>query len=126
MREVMTDEVSPQQEVAETSRGAFEMERRLVAARNLYAENRAHQPDSQNWYAVGALLNLQRRIAISAEERYHMIAKEAYFLARQAEFRGPSFVAEWVDAEARIDALLNGNEAEPLQPHPDRTLRGHE
>jgi hypothetical protein len=125
MREVMTDEVNPQQEVAETPRGAFAMERRLVAARNHYAENRA-QKDGQSWYALGATFNIQRRIAISAEERYHMIAKEAYFLARQVAFRGPSFVAEWMDAEARIDAMLKGNEEEPLLPHPDRTLRGHE
>jgi hypothetical protein len=122
----MTDEVNPQQEVAETSRGAFAMERRLVAARNLYAENRAQKQDGASWYAAGALFNLQRRIAISSEERYHMIAKEAYFLARQTDFRGPSFVSEWQQAEARIDAMLKGNEEEPVSPHPDRTLRGHE
>jgi hypothetical protein len=122
----MTDEVNPQQELAEIGSRGFEMERKLIAARSVYAENRAQKHDGRQWHAVGVLLNIQRRITISAEERYHMIAKEAYFLARRTEFRGPSFVGEWMDAEARIDAMLKGNEEEPVLPHPDRTLRGHE
>jgi hypothetical protein len=42
---------------------------------------------------------------INANNRHDQIAKEAYYLAENAHFKGDS-VAHWLQAEASIDAKL--------------------
>ena len=40
-------------------------------------------------------------------ERHEMISREAYYLAEQRGFDGGDPVADWLEAEAEIDRLLN-------------------
>jgi hypothetical protein len=125
----MAQEAGIQQEVTEAPATAFEMEKRLLATKNVYAENSAQKRDTQHSYSSYTLafsLADQKKIVVSAEERYHMIAKEAYYRAKRQGFKGQSFAQDWLAAEAEIDAMLKGNEQEPSAPRPDRTLRGHE
>jgi len=125
----MEERVSPQEEVVDVEAGAFEMEKRLVAAKNVYAENSAQKRDREHSYSAYTLafsLDGHKKIIVSAEARYHMIAKEAYYRAKRRNFQGSSLAQDWLDAEAEIDQMLKGNEQEPPAPRPDRTLYGHE
>lgn len=47
---------------------------------------------------------------ISAKERYQMIAEAAYFRAEKRGFTGGNIEADWIEAEAEIDKLLQANE----------------
>jgi len=44
--------------------------------------------------------------AVTPEERCHMIATAAYFRAEQRGFAGGYEMADWIAAEAQIDAKL--------------------
>lgn len=44
---------------------------------------------------------------VSPEERYHMIATAAYFLAEKHGFNSCYAMRDWIVAEAEIDAKLN-------------------
>jgi hypothetical protein len=125
----MADQVGIQKEVEDVPAGSFEMEKRLLAAKNVYAENNDQKRDREHTYSsytIAFSLADQRKIVITPEQRYHMIAKEAYYRAKRQGFRASSFVEDWREAEAEIDRLLNGNEQPALEPRPDRTLFGHE
>lgn len=125
----MGTEIDTNKEIEEASAHRFEMEERLIAAKNVFAENDAQKRDARHSYSaytLGHVVENQGKIVLSPEERYHLIAKEAYYRAKQHGFRGPSFVDHWIEAEAEIDRLLKGNEEAPAAPHPDRTLHGHE
>src|SRR5690606_34067635 len=45
---------------------------------------------------------------VDAEERTRMVAEAAYFRAERRGFSGGDPVADWVDAEAEVDAALHG------------------
>jgi DUF2934 family protein len=125
----MAEEPGRVPEIEDVPASAYEMERRLLAAKNVYAENEDQKRDSRHSYSsytLGHHADEHGKIVLTAEERYHLIAKEAYFRAKQRGFQGPSFVQEWVEAESEIDRLVKGDAQEPAAPHPDRTLHGHE
>lgn len=48
---------------------------------------------------------------ISPEERFQMISEAAYFRAEQRGFLVGDDLADWLAAEAEVDALLLGDEA---------------
>ena len=43
-------------------------------------------------------------------DRQSMIAEAAYYLAEQRGFDGGDPVADWLEAEAEIDAIIDGND----------------
>lgn len=45
---------------------------------------------------------------VSHEQRYHMIATAAYYLAERRGFSHGYEMQDWISAEADIDAMLNG------------------
>lgn len=124
------NQVTPQKEIEELEGLAYEMEKRLVALKNAYAENPDQQRDKRHTYsnshATGVGLNLHKKIAVSPEERYHMIAKEAYFRSKRHDFDPTTLVQDWIEAEAEIEKMLTGNEMALPEPHHDTTLHGHE
>lgn len=50
---------------------------------------------------------IAKKITVSPEERYQMIATAAYFLAERRGFDGCYEMGDWITAEAEIDAKLN-------------------
>lgn len=44
--------------------------------------------------------------AISAEQREHMIAEAAYFLAEQRDFQGGDPLEDWFQAQMEIDSKV--------------------
>lgn len=50
---------------------------------------------------------------VSREERWQMIAEAAYHRARERDFRGGDDVADWLAAEAEVDARLRAEGREP-------------
>ncbi len=44
--------------------------------------------------------------SITAEMRHQMIAEAAFFLSQQHGFQGDSALADWLKAEAEVDARL--------------------
>ena len=42
------------------------------------------------------------------EERHHMIAHVAYFIAEQRGFQGDMVLDDWLQAEAQVDAQFAG------------------
>jgi hypothetical protein len=49
-----------------------------------------------------------KKTGVSPEERYHMIATAAYFLAERRGFSGGYEMQDWISAEAEIDTKLKG------------------
>ena len=45
---------------------------------------------------------------VTAEEREHMIAEAAYYLAERRDFQGGDPIQDWLEAEAEIDHRLMG------------------
>ena len=114
---------------ADSGGGGYEMERRLMAMKNVYAENDEQKRDgvrSYSSYTMAVSLNNFKKIEVSPEERFHMIAKEAYHRAKLHQFQATRLSQDWCDAEAEIDKMLKGNEPELPPPHHDERLRGHE
>lgn len=58
---------------------------------------------------------------VSAHRRREMIAEAAYYRAEKRGFTGGDPVADWVAAEAEVDALLNGASAPRAAPKKKRT-----
>jgi hypothetical protein len=50
---------------------------------------------------------------VSREARWQMIAEAAYHRARERDFRGGDDVADWLAAEAEVDARLRAEGREP-------------
>jgi hypothetical protein len=50
--------------------------------------------------------SVTKKTAVSAEERYHMIATAAYFRAEHRGFVGGYEMQDWIASEAQIDASL--------------------
>lgn len=44
--------------------------------------------------------------AVDPEQRRHLIAEAAYFKAERRGFAGGGELADWIEAEAEIDAIL--------------------
>jgi hypothetical protein len=125
----MATEVDTQKEIGEGENERYLMEERLLALKNVYAENNHQKRDrahSYSSYTLGFSLDSHKKIVVSPEQRYHMIAKEAYYRAKQHNFQGASLAQDWIEAEAEIDKILKGNEQDAPVPRPDRTLYGHE
>lgn len=119
--------MDPQKEI-DAVPAAYEMERRILALKNVYAENVAQRSDPGH-SAAGALAHAlcgRKKIAISAEDRYHLIAIEAYFRAKRQNFDPRCVVQQWIEAETEVDRLLGGDEPRAVAPHHDKTLHGHE
>jgi hypothetical protein len=47
-----------------------------------------------------------KSLGISREERHRMIAETAYFMAQERGFTGGDPVADWIEAERRVDRQL--------------------
>ena len=77
--------MDPQKEIEEGKGAAYDMERRLLALKNAYAENVDQKRDGLHAHAgrIASALSGQKKIAVSAEDRYHMIAIEAYYRAKR-------------------------------------------
>jgi hypothetical protein len=56
----------------------------------------------------------QKAGAVDPAERQRLIAEAAYFKAERRGFAGGGELADWIEAEAEIDALLSG--AAPAKP----------
>jgi hypothetical protein len=54
----------------------------------------------------------ERRVGVSFEERFRMIAENAYYRAERRGFRGSHHVRDWLEAESEIDRILIDPEAE--------------
>lgn len=50
---------------------------------------------------------------VSREERWRMVSEAAYYRARERDFRGGDDVADWLAAEAEVDARLWAEGREP-------------
>ena len=127
----MTNHAVTQTEVVEVDAGGgdYEMETRLMAMKNVYAENDEQKRDavrSYSSYTMAVSLNNFKKIEVSPEDRFHMIAKEAYHRAKLHNFEAARLTQDWRDAEAEIDKMIRGNEQALPPPHHDERLRGHE
>ena len=120
--------MEPQKEIEEGEGAAYDMEKRLLALKNAYAENVDQKRDAGHAYGGGiaSALAASRKIAASPEDRYHMIAIEAYYRAKRQSFDPRYTVQQWIEAQAEVDRMLEGNELEETKPHHDATLHGHE
>ena len=120
--------MEPRKEIEESERAVYEMEKRLLALKNAYAENVDQKRDTDHGYGGGiaSALGERKRIAVSAEDRYHMIAIEAYYRAKRQNFDTRYVVQQWIEAQAEVDRMLEGNELQETKPHHDATLHGHE
>ena len=120
--------MEPQKEIEELEAGAYEMEKRLLALKNAYADNVDQKRDASHAHGGGMVYALSKRkkIAVPPEDRYHMIAIEAHYRCKRDNFDPGSVVQHWIEAQAEIDRLLEGDEVEPPKPHHDSTLQGHE
>ena len=47
------------------------------------------------------------KTVVMAEERHRLIAETAYFLAQERSFTGGDPVADWIEAERRVDRQLS-------------------
>ncbi|MBI3902473.1 MAG: DUF2934 domain-containing protein [Nitrosomonadales bacterium] len=45
--------------------------------------------------------------SVSPEDRYHMIATAAYYLAEKRGFAGGYEMNDWISAEAQIDGMIS-------------------
>jgi hypothetical protein len=124
--------MDPQKEIEEGKGAAYDMERRLLALKNAYAENVDQKRDGLHAGlhtpsgGIASALGGQKKIAVSAEDRYHMIAIEAYYRAKRQNFDPRYVVQQWIEAQAEVDRMLAGNEPQESKPHHDATLHGHE
>lgn len=50
---------------------------------------------------------------VSREERWQMVSEAAYYRAKERDFRGGDDVADWLAAEAEVDARLRAEGREP-------------
>jgi hypothetical protein len=125
--------MEPQKEIDEGKGAAYDMERRLLALKNAYAENVDQKRDGLHagglrpyGGGIASALSGRKKIAVSAEDRYHMIAIEAYYRAKRQNFDPRYVVQQWIEAQAEVDRMLAGNESQETKPHHDATLHGHE
>jgi len=120
--------MDPQKEIEEGEGAAHDMEKRLLALKNAYAENVDQKRDAAHGYrgGIASALGERKKIAVSAEDRYHMIAIEAYYRAKRQNFDPRYVVQQWIEAQAEVDRMLEGNELQETKPHHDATLHGHE
>ena len=120
--------MDPQKEIEEGGGATYDMERRLLALKNAYAETVDQKRDAGHGYGAGiaSALGERKKIAVSAEDRYHMIAIEAYYRAKRQNFDPRYVVQQWIEAQAEVDRMLGGNELQETKPHHDATLHGHE
>ena len=123
--------MEPQKEIDEGKGAVYDMERRLLALKNAYAENVGQRRDAGHGGhgyggGIASALGERKKIAVSAEDRYHMIAIEAYYRAKRQNFDPRYVVQHWMDAQAEVDRMLAGNESRETKPHHDATLHGHE
>ena len=119
--------MDPQTEIEEGKGAAYDMERRLLALKNAYAENVDQKRDGLHTYGgIASAISGHKKIAVSAEDRYHMIAIEAYYRAKRQNFDSRYVVQQWIEAQAEVDRMLAGNESQETKPHHDATLHGHE
>ena len=119
--------MDPQKEIEENA-AAYDMERRLLALKNAYAKNIGQNRDENDVHdvSVSYALGKRKKIAVSPEDRYHMIAIEAYYRAKRQNFDPSYLLQHWREAQAEIERLLEGNELPETTPHHDATLQGHE
>jgi hypothetical protein len=120
--------MEPQKEIEEREGAAYDMEKRLLALKNAYAENVDQKRDAGHGYGGGIVSALaeRKKISVSAEDRYHLIAIEAYYRAKRQNFDPRYVVQQWIEAEVEVDRMLEGNELQETKPHHDATLHGHE
>jgi hypothetical protein len=121
--------MEPQKEIEEGEGARYDMEKRLLALKNAYAENVNQKGDAGHGAHGGgsaSSLGERKKIAVSAEDRYHMIAIEAYYRAKRQNFDPRYVVQHWIEAQAEVDRMLEGNELQETKPHHDATLHGHE
>jgi hypothetical protein len=120
--------MEPQKEIEDGAGAAYDMEKRLIALKNAYAENVDQKRDAGHAYGGGSAsaLATRKKIAVSLEDRYHMIAIEAYYRAKRQNFDPRYVVQHWIEAQAEVDRMLEGNELQESRPHHDATLHGHE
>jgi len=119
--------MDPQKEIEDVAGAAYDMERRLLALKNAYAENVDQKRDGLHAYGgIASAISGQKKIAVSAEDRYHMIAIEANYRAKRHNFDPRNVVQQWIEAQAEVDRMLEGNEPPETRPHHDATLHGHE
>jgi len=120
--------MEPQKEIEELDTASHAMEKRLLALKNAYADNVDQKRDATHSHDPGMAHapGQRKKIAMSPEDRYHMIAIEAYYRAKRQNFDPRYLVQHWMEAQAEVDRLLEGNEPPPIRPHHDATLQGHE
>ena len=120
--------MDPQKEIEEGEGAAYDMEKRLLALKSAYAESVEQKRDAGHGYGgrIASALGERKKIAVSAEDRYHMIAIEAYYRAKRQNFDPRYVVQQWIEAQAEVDRMLEGNEPPETKPHHDATLHGHE
>ncbi len=68
--------------------------------------------EQDNKAVSGAESRVEGSQALAAEQRHFMVAEAAYYRAEDRGFQGGDQIADWLRAEAEIEAMLLG-EAEP-------------
>jgi hypothetical protein len=63
-------------------------------------------------------MNLDENSANAAQRRRHMIEEAAYFRAERRSFSAGDPVADWLEAEAEIDRMLQQQPAAGEKPGP--------
>lgn len=64
-------------------------------------------PSSAKTSKVSRSKKSKSSIKITPEQREHMIAEAAYFLAEQRGFTGGDAITDWLQAESEIDQSLH-------------------
>src|SRR5437660_12886676 len=100
--------MEPQKEIDEGKGAAYDMERRLLALKNAYAENVDQKRDGLHagfhtpGGGIASAASGRRKIAASAEDRYHMMRIEAYYRARRQHFDPRYVVQQWIDRKSVV------------------------
>ena len=55
----------------------------------------------------GSMIKSVEDVVLDPEDRYNMIAEEAYYLAEKRGFEGDLADADWLQAEAKVDARFS-------------------
>lgn len=78
-----------------------------MATRKTKAKTSARKAPAKKTAPAGMLL------PVSHEERWRMVAEAAYYIAQRRGFVGGDALADWVAAEAEVDAKLKQEGRQP-------------
>jgi hypothetical protein len=84
-----------------------------MATRKTTAKTSARKAPAKSKTAVKKTAPAGMLLPVSHEERWRMVAEAAYYIAQRRGFVGGDVNADWVAAEAEVDARLKEEGREP-------------